>query len=137
LDLSSLIQIRLVPHKNDQHIAIHEEFSLPDPLLGIVERVGASDIIDNDNGISIAVIRSSQSLEAFLTARVPYLKLNSLIIIDSDRLDIEINTNGGDVCPIKVVVGKLIQDGCLSRIGVTHNEDFIEGGINHRRAFTC
>ena len=72
-----------------------------------------SDIVGHDDSMSTLVVRSGDGLEAFLASSVPDLEFDFLVI-NRDRLDLEINSDSGHEVIREIVISETHQEGGLA-----------------------
>lgn len=99
--------------------------NLLEPLLDVVEGVHISDIVDDADAVSTAVVRRGDGSETLLAGGIPDLQLHGLAI-EFYRSDLEIDTDGGDVRLGVGVIGKSQQQARLSNTGITDEEELEE-----------
>lgn len=73
-------QIRLVAHQQLVDVLRSVSVNFMEPLLYVRERLGVSNIIDDDNSVCTAVVRRSDGSESLLSSSIPNLEFDSLFI---------------------------------------------------------
>ena len=83
-DFSVGLQILLVSDEHDCHSLVGMLQHLLQPSDKVLESVASCDIIDKQGAYGPSIVRTSNASKTFLTSRVPYLKLHSILSVNLD-----------------------------------------------------
>lgn len=97
-------------------------------------RLGRCNVVTHNGRGRILVIHGRQSLELFLSSRIPYLNLGRHIV-DGELFGNEKGAHGWVACRIAVVaLGKAQHEGCLAGKGLAQHDDlYVHCGIGKER----
>lgn len=92
------------------------------PPTQIFKRVPTCDVIHKKRAVGTMVIGSGDTLEAFLSRRVPYLDLNRLAFSCLNRSRAKLDTDGHIVRRFEAVLEELKEEGGFAHPRWTHND---------------
>ena len=112
-DLSTSVQVTLIPDEHDRHVRVAILFDFLEPAGQVRESVAPRDVIDEQGTGCAAVVRSRDALEGLLARRVPDLQLD-VLLLDLDCAGAELDTDGQVVLLAEPLVRELEQQAGLS-----------------------
>jgi len=87
--------IALVADQNLVDVVRCVLLNVADPVANVLEALLVGHVVDEQDAHGAAVVRGRDRAEALLASRIPDLQLDALSI-ELDRLDLEVNADGGD-----------------------------------------
>jgi len=113
LHLAVALHVALVTHQNLVHVHVGVLVDLRYPVADGVERAAVGDVVDQEDALRAAEVRGGDGAEALLARRVPDLQLDALAV-QLDRLDLEVDADGGDEGGLEGVVGVAQEQAALA-----------------------
>ena len=106
-------KVTFVSYKDSHNVCVSILINLLQPVADIRESLSLRRVINEYNSFSSLVVVSSDSLEAFLSGRVPKLHLYALIL-HLEHLDFEVDAYGWHVIGRKTIFRKPHQQACFA-----------------------
>mmetsp|Transcript_42941 Transcript_42941/g.77611 ORF Transcript_42941/g.77611 Transcript_42941/m.77611 type:complete len:288 (-) Transcript_42941:108-971(-) len=120
-DLPLRLHVALVADQNLAGALVHVSVHLVQPVVHVRKGLAVADVVDQDDPVCSAVVRTRDGTEAFLPCRIPNLELDGLLV-DGNGLEAEVNTDRCDIALRKGIICEAQKKTRLSRTGVA-NED--------------
>ncbi len=90
----SLFEIDLIGQKCNDNSVATLVLHVVDPFLHAFEGVAIGDVVDDNGDRSVSDVVGDESLEAFLSGRIPQLQTDGLVL-EEDVLRDEVDSDGG------------------------------------------
>jgi hypothetical protein len=90
----SLFEIDLIGQKCNDNSVASLVLHVINPFLDAFEGVAISDVVDDNGDRSVSNVVRDESLEAFLSGRIPQLQTDGLVL-EEDVLRNEVDSDGG------------------------------------------
>ena len=100
-----ILHVALISKNHPLHILIGVLVNVPQPLGNVIKGLGIGDVVDEHDTHGATVVAGGDGVEPLLPSRVPDLKLY-LLPPQLDGFDFEVNSNCGDKCCVKCVLGE-------------------------------
>lgn len=117
-----ILQVTLVPHKDDLSIVPGVGLDLGGPVLHGGKGLLVGNIIHEQEAHGSPVVGRGDRSVAFLSCRVPYLQLDPLVVA-VDGLDLEVNAHGADEGGSEGVICVAEQEGCLAHAAIANEQE--------------
>ena len=108
--------------------------NLGDPVANALKGSSIRHVVHQKNSLGTAEVRGGDGAEAFLSGRIPNLKLDALVV-HFNVLDLEIDSDGGDEGGGKRVVGVTKEETGFPDSTIANHEQLalhvVRGGLAH------
>ena len=105
-DLPLIFQIAFIPNEKINHTWRSLILELLHPCLYILERLVVCDIVNYQSSYGTSIITTCHGSVSFLTCRVPYLRLNGLVVFCIYSLSGELYTDCSLALQVELVSSK-------------------------------
>lgn len=117
------MKIRLVANKQFVNVITGIAVNFLEPLFDIVERFLICAVIDNNDSVRSAIVRTGNGPKSLLTSSVPDLQLYRLSV-EIDGSDFEVHSDRTDVALCVCIICESEQQARLSDTGVSNEQKF-------------
>ena len=118
-----VIQIHLIANEHDEAVLLGILLNLLEPHWDMVERVAVGDVVHQKGTDGPAVVRRGDGTIAFLSGRIPNLRLDKLIVLNLNRLGCEFDTNGTLRVLIELILREPKHKVRLADTGIAQKDD--------------
>ena len=95
--LPAVIHVTFVAEDHFLNVLCRVLFNIPDPVLDVVKRLFAGDVVDEHDSHGASVVRRCNRPETLLAGGVPYLELDFLPV-EVYRSNLKVNAWKKEVC---------------------------------------
>lgn len=119
-------EVRFISNEEEQRVLLGVLFDFAHPELGyVVEALLVSHIEDQEDGLAAPVVGAGDGAEPLLARGVPDLELD-VLAIDDGGLEAEVDSDGGQVMLLELVLGEADEDGGFAHARVADYDSLVE-----------